>query len=74
VSEIGFHVAGDRLALDGTDLQIVGATRPLLEVSAGLRTARTMDRFATPVVREWVRTQFGKDTRGQASLENLTNR
>jgi hypothetical protein len=52
----------------------VGATRPLLEVSAGLRTARTMDRFATPVAREWVRTQFGKDTRGQASLENLTNR
>jgi 2-polyprenyl-6-methoxyphenol hydroxylase-like FAD-dependent oxidoreductase len=29
--EIRFHIAGDHLALDDTELQIVGATRPLLE-------------------------------------------
>ena len=31
VGEIRFHVAGDHLALDDTELQILGATRPLLE-------------------------------------------
>lgn len=31
VGEIRFHVAGDHLRLDDTELQLVGATRPLLE-------------------------------------------
>jgi 2-polyprenyl-6-methoxyphenol hydroxylase-like FAD-dependent oxidoreductase len=31
VGEIRFHAAGDHLALDDTGLQLVGATRPLLE-------------------------------------------
>jgi hypothetical protein len=59
--------------LNRRQLQIVAgrAVQLYLEVSAGLRTARTMDRFSTPDVREWVRTQFGKETRGQASLEKI---
>lgn len=59
--------------LDRRQLQIVAgrAVQLYLEVSAGRRTARTMDRFSTPEVREWVRNQFGKERRGQASLERI---
>lgn len=60
--------------LNRRQLQIVAgrAVQLYLEVSAGRRTAHTMDRFSTPDVREWVRNQFGRESRGQALLERIT--
>lgn len=59
--------------LNRRQLQIVAgrAVQLYLEVSAGRRTARTMDRFATPEVREWIRNQFGSESRAQESLEKI---
>lgn len=59
--------------LNRRQLQIVAgrAVQLYLEVSAGRRTARTMDRFATPEVREWIGNQFGKAPHGDASLEKI---